>query len=223
LEISQKQLKLGKSSESTLTGWILDLDQRGHPVSKADIQWMANKLLSELKGAPTEVGKCWTTRFITRHPEIKVDRYKKYDYKRALCEDPVLISDWFRLVNNTIKKYGILPEDTYNFDETGFQMGVMGSGSIVTSSTRVRKARSVQSGAREWVTAVETPTRSLATQVANACKIAMDGVTILQLENNALRGALTKYEARDRRIRKSVATAGVYNAQEVQDRPRGGI
>jgi hypothetical protein len=35
-------------------------------------------------------------------------------------EDPKVIEDWFKLVCNTKARYGILDDDEYNFDETGF-------------------------------------------------------------------------------------------------------
>ena len=80
---------------------------------------------------------------------------RKYDYQRALCEDPKAISNWFRLVENTRAKYGIPDEDVYNFDETGFQIGVIGTAKVVTGSQRAGKALAIQPGNREWVTAVE--------------------------------------------------------------------
>jgi hypothetical protein len=42
------------------------------------------------------------------------------DYWRVLCSNLTVISPWFDLVRNVKAKYGILDEDTYNFDETGF-------------------------------------------------------------------------------------------------------
>ncbi|KAL6351691.1 hypothetical protein LRP88_15030 [Fusarium phalaenopsidis] len=48
--------------------------------------------------------------------------FRKCDYQRAICEDPTIIRNWFRLVSNTIAKYGIDVGDIYNFDETGFLM-----------------------------------------------------------------------------------------------------
>ncbi|KAL2128446.1 hypothetical protein VTI74DRAFT_9184 [Chaetomium olivicolor] len=44
--------------------------------------------------------------------------------RRAKCEDPKVIGEWFALVRNTKAKYGIADDDTYNFDETGFMMGL---------------------------------------------------------------------------------------------------
>ena len=80
---------------------------------------------------------------------------RKYDYQRAKCEDPVIIRDWLRLVRNTIEKYGILDEDIFNFDETGFQMGVISTAKVITGAERSQKPVSVQPGNREWVTVID--------------------------------------------------------------------
>lgn len=62
--------------------------------------------------------------------------FQKCDYKRALCEDPELICGWFALVQNTIAKYGVVESDIYNFNETGFMMGIISTGMVVTSADR---------------------------------------------------------------------------------------
>ncbi|KAL2885150.1 hypothetical protein HOO65_080100 [Ceratocystis lukuohia] len=78
-----------------------------------------------------------------------------YDYKRAKCEDPASFRSWFTLVENTIAKYGIGLTDVYNFDETGFMMGVIASGIVVTGAERRGMAKSLQPGNREWVTVIQ--------------------------------------------------------------------
>jgi hypothetical protein len=40
-------------------------------------------------------------------------------------QDPVIIQEWFQRVQSTIEQYGIVTEDIYNFDETGFQRDVI--------------------------------------------------------------------------------------------------
>jgi RecB family endonuclease NucS len=45
---------------------------------------------------------------------------RTYECQRKLYKDPEVIRAWFELVKNTVNKYGILPEDIYNFDESGF-------------------------------------------------------------------------------------------------------
>ena len=72
-----------------------------------------------------------------------------------MCKDPELIRGWFALVRNTIAKYGIVDADIYNFDETGFMMGVLSTAMVVTSSQRSGRAKAKQPGNREWVTVIQ--------------------------------------------------------------------
>ena len=79
---------------------------------------------------------------------------RAYDFQRALCENPEIIGAWFRLVENIRGKYGIQDCDFYNFDETGFMMGMIQATMVVTGSKRRGRAKSVQPGNREWSTAI---------------------------------------------------------------------
>jgi hypothetical protein len=105
--------------EASLKKWILDMDERGLPPTQDMVRTMANLLLSH-KGEPEAVSLNWVSHFIKQHDEITSKYTHKYDYQRAKCEDPKIIKQWFDLVQNTIVKYGILEQDIYNFDETGF-------------------------------------------------------------------------------------------------------
>ena len=114
---------------------------------------MANRLLAD-RDAP-QVGKRWASNFVKRQPELKTRFFRRYDYKRAQCEDPDIINSWFALVRNTIAKYGIQESDIYNFDETGFMMGVISTGMVVTSSERRSSPKLAQPGDREWITVIQ--------------------------------------------------------------------
>jgi hypothetical protein len=59
---------------------------------------------------------------------------RKYDYQRAKNEDLEIIQTWFDLVRNTIVKYGISDQDIYNFNETGFMIGVISTAKDQNSS-----------------------------------------------------------------------------------------
>ncbi|EDN05075.1 conserved hypothetical protein [Histoplasma mississippiense (nom. inval.)] len=116
---------------------------------------MANLLLVSRGSNPSPtVGECWVRNFVNRHEELKSKFSLKYDYQCALCEDSEVIRGWFRLVQNTIAKYGILDDDIYNFDETGFQMRVIGTARVITGSERAGNSKLVQPGDREWVTVI---------------------------------------------------------------------
>lgn len=147
--------KLTTTEELTLIEWILSMDQRGLPVRSDSIRQMANLLLQKRSQNNTlTVGQRWVYNFVQRHDSLQSKYTRKYDYQRAKCEDPTIIRDWFRLVRNTIEKYGILEEDIYNFDETGFQMGVISTAKVITGANK-GKPVSVQPGNREWVTVID--------------------------------------------------------------------
>jgi hypothetical protein len=113
---------------------------------------MANQLLAARGG--TQVGEKWARNLVRRRPEIKSQVTRQRDHQRVLCSNPAVISPWFDLVRNVKAKYGILDEDTYNFDETSFQIGVGGSVKVVTASERRLKPLSVQPGDCEWITLI---------------------------------------------------------------------
>ena len=51
-------------------------------------------------------------------------------------------------------KYGVEDRDIYNFDETGFMIGVIGSSMIITDKDQQGRRKAIQPGNREWATAV---------------------------------------------------------------------
>jgi len=146
--------KLTLEEESAIVRYILDLDSRGFPPRPQDVQEMADLLLAE-RDASLVVGKNWTSNFIKRRTELKTKFSRKYDYKRAQCEDPVIIGDWFKLVRNVVAKYGIVEEDIYNFDEAGFLIGMIATAKVVTSSESRNRPKTTQLGNREWVSIIQ--------------------------------------------------------------------
>jgi hypothetical protein len=145
--------KLTPKEETAIVRHILDLDSRGFPPRPQYVQEMADLLLAERDATP--VGKNWTTNFIKRRTELKTKFNRKYDYKRAQCEDPIIIRGWFKLVQNTIANYGIVEGDIYNFDEAGFLMGVIATAKVVTSSESRNRPKAAQPGNREWVSIIQ--------------------------------------------------------------------
>ena len=140
-------MKLTVIEEEVIVRHILELDSRGFPPRLAAVKVMADSLLAARHCDP--VGVNWPANFVKRTPELEVKFNRKYDYKRALCEDSKLISDWFGLVTNTKAKYGIIDEDTSNFNETGFMMGIISTGAVVTGSERRGKPKNIQPGDRQ--------------------------------------------------------------------------
>lgn len=48
--------------------------------------------------------------------------------------DPKKVGEWFQLVKNMVATYGIQPEDIYNFDESGFAMGIVATNKVLLSN-----------------------------------------------------------------------------------------
>jgi hypothetical protein len=71
------------------------------------------------------------------------------DRQRILQEDPEIIDTWFKLVEEIKAKYGIHDDDVHNFDESGFQMSVIGTIKVVTGLERHAKPDLIQLGDRE--------------------------------------------------------------------------
>lgn len=145
--------KLTDLEEQTITKHLLDLDSRGFPPRLSIARDMANKLLAARGGSP--VGIKWPENFVHRSPVLKMQFNRKYDYRRAQNEDPETIKKWFELVRNTIVKYGISDDDIFNFDETGFMMGVISTAKVITGSERRHRPKAIQPGNREWATVIQ--------------------------------------------------------------------
>ncbi|KAH7551114.1 hypothetical protein BM1_09988 [Bipolaris maydis] len=62
----------------------------------------------------------------------------------------------FVSLRETIKKYGVHSDNIHNFDETSFQMGVIGSMKVVTGAERRTRPTLTQPGNREWVTVIQS-------------------------------------------------------------------
>jgi hypothetical protein len=80
---------------------------------------------------------------------------RRYNYQRARCENPRVIAKWFKQLELLRNENGIQDEDIYNFDETGFAMGMISTAKVITRAEILSKPQILQSGNREWVTAIE--------------------------------------------------------------------
>ena len=123
------------------------MDSRGAAPRQSHVRELANILLAERGTTLIQtVGEKWVYNFIQRQPELTTRFSRRYDYWRAQCEDPKTIQQWFDTVQQTIIQYGIHPDDIYNYDETGFAMGIISSTRVVTRAEYYRKAKLLQAG-----------------------------------------------------------------------------
>jgi hypothetical protein len=158
VDICAGQYKLTLNEEELLIKWILDLDKRGQPPQHAYVQNMANHLLSiHGNNPPLQVGQNWVYKLVKCHPEQLKSRFsRRYNYKCTKCENPKLVYQWFNDVLAKITEHGILLEDIYNFNETGFTMGLIATMKVITSCKVDGDPKLLQPGNYEWVTSIET-------------------------------------------------------------------
>ncbi|KAJ5590508.1 DNA binding HTH domain Psq-type [Penicillium hetheringtonii] len=148
--------KLTQFEEDSLAEWIISMDTRGAAPRPATVGEMANILLAA-RGSypPSTVGKNWPSIFINCRPELRTRFSRRYDYQRALNEDPKSIRQWLATVQNVIDENGIQPEDIYNFDETGFAMDFIANQKIVIRAEYNSRRSLLQPEYREWITVIE--------------------------------------------------------------------
>ena len=146
-EFIPKSRILTTFEEDSLVQYLVDRNNRGFGVKLTGVEEMANLLL-QARDAP-RVGSKWAQRFVQRKEELKTRYSRPYDFQRALCEDPNVINAWFTLVKNMKAKYGIVDCDLYNFDETGFMIGMIEPTMIVTRAERTGRRKKVQPANRE--------------------------------------------------------------------------
>ncbi len=152
-DIPANSRNLTDLEEQEIVQYVVELYTRAFPPRLRGVEDMANQLL-RVRDAPP-VGQRWAHNFVKRQPELQTRYTRRYDYQRAKCEDPKVIGEWFALVQNVKAKYGIVDDDIYNFDETGFMMGIIFAGMVVTTSDGRGKAKLAQPGNREWATVIQ--------------------------------------------------------------------
>jgi hypothetical protein len=105
---------------------------------------MAQILLHERTQDPTAtLGVNWANKFIKRHPALRTRYNRRITYQRAKQEDQKIIKQWFATVREAIQEHGIYEDDIWNFDETGFVMGLCSTSKVITAVERSERPRRV--------------------------------------------------------------------------------
>jgi hypothetical protein len=126
--------KLTAIEEDIFTKRLLDADSRGFSIRPEFLRGMAQILLRErTQDSTAAVGVNWAYNFVKRHPALRTRYNRRISYQRAKQEDPEVIKQWFITVREAIQEYGIHEEDIWNFDETGFAMGLCSTSKVITA------------------------------------------------------------------------------------------
>ena len=103
---------------------------------------------------PPIVGPAWTTRFLERYSEFHVRKQKSLDSNRKRAHHPDDLYNWFLQYKSLRDEKGIQDGDQYNFDETGFRIGIGRDQWVVTLDPN-RQCYLPSSNNRELVTSCE--------------------------------------------------------------------
>jgi DDE superfamily endonuclease/Tc5 transposase DNA-binding domain/helix-turn-helix, Psq domain len=150
VDIRANSHKLTQIEEDSLKKWIISMDIRGAAPRPSTVREMANILLAIRGSTPVQtVGENWVYTYMKRHYKLSTRFSRRYNYKRTKCKDPKIIQGWFNLVQTTILENGIDPDDIYNFDETGFAIGLIATAKVIIRSEYYGRRSLLQSGNRE--------------------------------------------------------------------------
>ena len=132
--------KLTAPEEVALCRYIDRLDAINLAVKPVFVTDAANYVLAcraspAKQHDPPVVGNNWTTRFLKRHGYHKRHQ-RKLQKDRSEAEKPDVVADYFAKLHAIIQEHGIVPEDIWNMDETGFRIGVGKDQFIVTKRKR---------------------------------------------------------------------------------------
>lgn len=100
------------------------------------------------------MGESWPKRFLKRHPDLKMKKTVGLEKARAKALNQTVVNEFFDMLADLITEYRILPENIYNMDEKGIQLGI--GAKITAMIDRDQKAvYSIEDGNRELVTVIE--------------------------------------------------------------------
>ncbi|KAJ5436843.1 hypothetical protein N7445_007728 [Penicillium cf. griseofulvum] len=142
--------KLTPVQEGALCEYIDYFDTVGASINRRQIAVAADSILEEdfIQAYPNSREKPPKN----RGPLAKTRR--ALDIERAAALDKSVVKRWFEDYQRIVNKHGICQQDIYNFDETGFQIGV-GSDQFIITRHLKKKLFNGSTTNRESVTILE--------------------------------------------------------------------
>jgi hypothetical protein len=115
---------LDQSQERSLIRWIELLNSVYTPPTALDIEGAANRILQHC-GSDRQVSKMYGYQFIARlPPHINLRTQNPMEKARIEAELHGELVHWYEVFGQFLKKNKIQAHELYNWDETGFQLGI---------------------------------------------------------------------------------------------------
>ncbi|KFA55199.1 hypothetical protein S40293_10317 [Stachybotrys chartarum IBT 40293] len=145
--------RLSQIQEKSLINWIITEEAAGRAPGRAQVAAMAEGVLRESDDFEP-VGHNWVTRFLGRHPEIKMRISRSLAAERSLASTREAIESHIARLDKMVTNKHLLPQNTYNMDETGVSEGETYAGKVCGTSL-TKQATVTESDCREWATIIE--------------------------------------------------------------------
>jgi hypothetical protein len=126
---------LSQIQGKALINWLESLDAVEISPPPTVIKASANWLLAR-SGEDETVGLNWVYQFINRPPpQYNYNTLKPMEKSRIDSADLANLAIWIRNVSQVFEKYRIQPDEIYNWDETGYQIGQGKKQKVVSTRT----------------------------------------------------------------------------------------
>ena len=148
---------LKPDQESALRQYLTKMDELGLPARLHMVQSTANALRAQdfpRWNPPPLLSDKWAKRWLDRQPGLFKAKRKPLAADRKNAHDPEVLQTHFDEYKEVVIKYDITKEDTWNFDETGYRMGIARFDWVVTVDPN-RRIYSKDPDNRESLTGIE--------------------------------------------------------------------
>jgi Txe/YoeB family toxin of Txe-Axe toxin-antitoxin module len=147
----EEQQILSRVEEKELARWITLCTVAGHAPILTAVKEMAEGIrrrrVKEINELGMElityepIGKRWVGRFLKRFPHLQSEMSKRIEAVRL---EPTAqeYQKYFDDLRDVINEFDVLPENIYNMDETGFNIGTIEDRHVIVDSTVIMRYQS---------------------------------------------------------------------------------
>lgn len=153
-EHNEERQILSKAEERTIVDFLLEMGDRGFPLTHRLIIEKAQYLL-QAKGHDVEIGQEWIYRFLNRHPDLKTYRATPLHRTRANGLNPTQVKNYWDTVEELFDKFQPPPGNIFGMDEVGINTGVAPR-QIVIGRRGQRVQHQQTEGDKENITVITT-------------------------------------------------------------------
>lgn len=134
LQNETRNKRLTEGEEQAIIEYIDRLDRLGLSATREQAQGAANYLLCTRLGVDgfMPVGTLWVKRFLTRHPFLNIRSQRAMEKDRKKAENHASIDSWYTELQEAMQDHGILPNDLWNMNETGFRIRIGRDEMVIT-------------------------------------------------------------------------------------------